>query len=113
MKWSLLALGSIGDKRAIPILMKALDHERMTVKLQAMSGLARMKHKAAAKCIASLLTDESGGVRGRALRTLIALNNKSVVSQIIPALEDPMWYIRQRHAPLADILRLDQRSLHC
>jgi HEAT repeat protein len=95
MKWSLLALGTIGDKKCSPILIKALSHERMSVKLQAMGGLARMNHKASAKKIALLLTDESGGVRGRALKTLIALNNKSIVNSILPTLNDPMWYVRQ------------------
>ena len=95
MKWSLLALGAIGDKKGIPVLVKALKHERMTVKLQAMGGLARMKHKPSANKIALLLNDESGGVRGRALKTLIVLNNKSIVTSIPSMLNDPMWYIRQ------------------
>ena len=95
MKWSLLALGAIGDKRGIPILVKALKHERMTVKLQALGGLARMNHKSSAKKITLLLHDESGGVRGRALATLIILNNKSISPSIPPMLNDPMWYIRQ------------------
>lgn len=95
MKWSLLALGTIGDKRGSSILTKALGHERMTVKLQAMSGLARMNHKTSAKKIALLLNDESGGVRGRALSTLIKLNNKSIVLSLLPMLNDPMWYIRK------------------
>ena len=95
MKWSLLALGTIGDKRGLPVLVEALNHERMTVKLQAMNGLARIKHKLSAKKIALLLKDKSGGVRGRALKTLIILNNKSVMSSILPMLNDPMWYIRQ------------------
>ena len=95
MKWSLLALGAIGDKKGIPVLVKALNHERMTVKLQALGGLARIKHKPSANKIALLLNDESGGVRGRALKTLIILNNKSIVTSILPMLNDPMWYIRQ------------------
>lgn len=95
MKWSLLALGTMGDKRALPILVKALNHERMTVKLQAMDGLARLKHKPSAKKITLLLNDQSGGVRGRALKTLIILDNKSIATSILPMLNDPMWYVRQ------------------
>ena len=95
MKWSLLALGAIGDKKGVPVLVKALNHERMTVKLQALGGLARMNHKSSAKKISLLLNDESGGVRGRALATLIILNNKSISPLIPLMLNDPMWYIRK------------------
>jgi HEAT repeat protein len=94
-KWSLLALGSLKDKRAVPLLLAALDDERMTVQLQALGGLARMRYKKAAKKIAGLLKNKRGGVRGRALRTLIILNEASIAKQILPSLQDPMWYIRQ------------------
>ncbi|MBC7712914.1 MAG: HEAT repeat domain-containing protein [Rhizobacter sp.] len=95
MKWSLLALGTIGDKKGLPVLIKALGHERMTVKFHALGGLARFNNKASAKKVALLLNDESGGVRGRALKTLMTLNNKSVATSILPLFSDPMWYIRQ------------------
>ncbi len=107
MKWSLLAIGAIGDEKGIPVLIKALNHERMTVKLQAISGLARMKHKLSAKKIELLLNDESGGVRGRAIKALIILNNISVVNSIPPLLNDSMWYIRQEACKACEHFKIE------
>ncbi len=106
MKWSLLALGTLGDKKCIPVLIKALKHERMTVKLQALGGLARIEYKSSAKKVAMLLKDESGGVRGRVLKTLIALNNKSISASIPPLLSDPMWYVRQEACKACEHFRI-------
>ena len=94
-KWSLQALGAIGDIKGASVLMKALEHSQMTVKLHAIRGLARMKYKKAAKRIAKLLKDESGGIRVNAITSLIRLNDKSVAAEIVPVLEDSMWYVRQ------------------
>jgi HEAT repeat protein len=42
-KWSLQALGAIGDKRAGPVLMDALADEQMTVRLHSLRGLAKSR----------------------------------------------------------------------
>ena len=93
-KWSLLALGTIGDLSVSPILTNALRDERMTVKLCAMQGLARMNDKSAASHIVLLLTDQSAGVRVNAIGALIKLNDAITASQIAPLLKDPMWSVR-------------------
>lgn len=97
-KWSLQALGAIGDRRSGPLLVEALDDERMTVRLHAVRGLRRMRYKPAAKALARLLRDPSGGVRVNAVDALAEVGDRSVaVSRaLVAALGDAQWYVRQR-----------------
>lgn len=97
-KWSLQALGSMGDKRAVPLLVGALRDERMTVRLHALKGLARLRARKAARPVARLLKDESGGIRVNALYTLVALGDASVGAAVVRCLADPQWYVRQAAA---------------
>lgn len=109
-KWSLQALGDLGDRRAIPLLVAALKDERMTVKLHALRGLARLKAKSAAKPVAKLLKDESGGIRMNALQTLQALGDRTLDSVVKKALSDEQWYIRQRAAEICGEWRIARAS---
>ena len=93
-KWSLQALGAIGDVSAAPILIQALRDPRMTVKLHAIRGLARMGHKPGATSIRRLLADPSGGIRVNAIDALICLNAKAAASSIMTALGDEQWIFR-------------------
>lgn len=97
-KWSLQAIGAIGDRRGAPLLIEALSDPKMTIRLHAIKGLARMKYKKAAKEIAKLLKDNSGGVRVNALYALAVLKDYSVESSICRALGDEKWYVRQAAA---------------
>lgn len=78
-KWSLQALGAIGDKRAADVLIASLKDEHMSVRLHAVRGLGKMKLKKAATPLARLLKDKSGGIRVNALYALMAIGDKSVV----------------------------------
>jgi HEAT repeat protein len=104
-KWSLQALGAIGDVRAAGLLIKALTDERMTVKLHALKGLGRMKYKKAIRPIAKLLTDESGGIRVNSLYALIQIGDPSVSRSIIKSLSDKQWYVRQTASEACGIFR--------
>jgi HEAT repeat protein len=95
-KWSLQALGVIADKKAAPLLVKALKDERMTVRLHALLGLAKMKHGPAA--IRRLLKDPSGGIRVNAIDALAKLKDKASGPALIIALTDEQWYVRQHAA---------------
>lgn len=94
-KWSLQALGAIGDNKAAPLLIDALNDERMTVRFHALKGLGRMKYKKGSKKIATLLNDPSGGVRVSALHALMNIGDSSTGPQIQKSLSDPQWYVRQ------------------
>ncbi|WP_374080345.1 HEAT repeat domain-containing protein [Bdellovibrio bacteriovorus] len=104
-KWALQALGAIGDKRAAPLLLNALDDERMTVRLHALRGLGKMKYKKGTKKISVLLlNDESGGIRVNALYALMAIKDPSILPQIQKSLSDPQWYVRQNACVACGIL---------
>lgn len=108
-KWSLQALGAIGDKRAAPLLVEALKEDKMTIRLHAIKGLARMNYKKAAKKIAALsVNDESGGIRVNALYALTDLGDGSVGAQILKSLSDPQWYIRQAAATACGKLKISK-----
>lgn len=99
-KWSLQALGAIGDRRAVPLLVAALEDERMSLRLHALRGLARLKPKSAVKAVARRLADESGGVRVNALQCLQAIGDRGAAPAVVRALRDPQWYVRQRAAEI-------------
>lgn len=94
-KWALQALGSIGDKRAAPLLLEALLDDRMTVKLHSIKGLSKMRYKNGAIPISKLLKDKSGGIRVNALYALVEIGDRSVLPKIRKCLSDPQWYVRQ------------------
>ncbi|MCO5144319.1 MAG: HEAT repeat domain-containing protein [Oligoflexia bacterium] len=94
-KWSLEALGAIGDKKSAKLLISALKDERMTIRLHALRALGRMKYTKAAPQITKLLNDSSGGIRLNALQTLLKLKKCPDKNIIIVLLKDPQWYIRQ------------------
>lgn len=71
-KWSLQALGAIGDPRAASLLITALKDERMTVRLHA--------------------------VRVGVVLALKSIGAKPVLPRLRKALEDPAWYVRQNAA---------------
>lgn len=94
-KWSLQALGAMGDKRVTAVLVEALKDDRMTVRLHALRGLGRLKMKKAATAIVKLLEDSSGGIRVNALYSLIEIGEPKVAPMIQKLLSDPQWYVRQ------------------
>lgn len=94
-KWSLQALGEMGDKKAASVLLNTLSDSRMTVRLHAIKGLSRMKLKRAVRPISRLLKDESGGIRVNALYALVNLNDPSTLGNVRKALQDSQWYVRQ------------------
>lgn len=94
-KWSLQALGVVGDSRARGVLIAALRDERMTVRLHAIRGLGRMGGSKAVAPLISCLADDSGGIRMNALQSLGALKAKLPPRVLLKVLEDPKWYVRQ------------------
>lgn len=95
-KWSLQALGAIGDPKAENLLIAALADSRMTVRLHAVRGLQRMKSTKALRAVSRLIADPSGGVRSNALEFLADVGGRTMAPVVQKALLDPKWYIRQR-----------------
>lgn len=114
-KWSLQALGAIGDRKAGSLLIKALDDKRMTVKLHAIRGLSRMNYRRAAKDISRMIKDisrmikdTSGGIRVNAIDALVCLRAKSVGAILVQSLQDQQWYVRQHAAKACEELNIKQ-----
>jgi HEAT repeat protein len=95
-KWSLQALGAIGNPRAAPALIKALKDPQMTVRLHALRGLGRMKFKPASTHIVKLLRDESGGIRVNAIQALLTIGKLPRGAAVVKSLADEQWYVRQK-----------------
>ena len=109
-KWSLQALGAIGNKKGAKPLLSALQDERMTIKLHAIRGLGRMKYKASEKILVKLLKDESGGIRVNTIDALIAINAKNSNKDLIRCLSDENWYVRQHAAKACGLLKIKEAT---
>lgn len=107
-KWSLQALGAIGNPKGAKPLLSALLDQRMTVRLHAIRGLARMKYKASEKNLVKLLKDDSGGIRVNTIDALIAISAKKSNKELIRCLSDESWYVRQHAARACGILKIKE-----
>ncbi len=99
-KWSLQALGELNDRRALPVLRKALKDPQMTVRLHAIRALARTGKKSALPYLLPLLRDESGGVRVNVLQAIAAIGVKPSTRWLKLAIRDPQWYVRAQACEL-------------
>ncbi len=79
----LSALGSVGDEKAQPVLIEALQDSAPVIRLVAVSGLLHLQAKDAAGAIAPLVQDDDRGVRQAALETLIVLGGKDYLKTIL------------------------------
>src|SRR4051812_37549869 len=68
-RWSAAALGNIGDRKAIPVLRKALRDPNMSVKLRAVFALEELQDPKLGQNLLPLLKDPSGGIRVNAIYT--------------------------------------------
>ncbi|HKZ98480.1 MAG TPA: HEAT repeat domain-containing protein [Thermoplasmata archaeon] len=92
------ALGRIGDSRAVPPLVRALEDPGMSVRRAAMVALLRLEAMDAVPRIILRLRDPSGGVRVLAALVLGKFQDPRAVPALIEALGDPRWYVRQSAA---------------
>ncbi len=98
-RWIANALGVLGDRRAIPLLKRALNDPNMSVRLHAMEALERFNDPKLAAFMLPLLKDESGGIRVRTIDALRRMNCKKAVSELRRlARMDAKWYVRQASA---------------
>ena len=105
-KWSLEALGALGDRSVGRLLVAALSDPRMTVRLHALRGIAKLRYARASRSVAKLIHDPSGGIRVNALHCLIAIGATQEGRAIRHGLKDPKWYVRQIAAKACGELRV-------
>ncbi len=82
------ALGELGDKRAVPFLIKALKDPDEWVRKSATKALGILKSKEAFDAIAECLNDSSPSVRRTAARSLAQLGDRRAIKLIEPLLSD-------------------------
>ncbi len=92
------ALGLMHSRRAVPLLMRALHDQNMSVRRNAAVALLRIRVSSAVPRIAQMLRDESGGVRILAAHVLGRFRDPRAVPALIRALSDSKWYVRQAAA---------------
>ena len=80
-RWSAYTLRLLPDRRSLVPLKNALRDENMSVRLLAMESLELIHARVAGKCILPLLSDESGGVRVRAIGCLIRLRYRPALKK--------------------------------
>ena len=86
-----LALGNIGDQRAIPTLIKSLRDEHAAVRFFALDALGKLKATEATQAIGELLDDESPNIQKHANNVLLSFNTTESF-QILREKSRPKWW---------------------
>jgi HEAT repeat protein len=88
-------LGEIGDPRAIPGLIQALDHNHgFIVRMWAAHALGDLRDSQAVEPLIQCLEDEESCVRSAAARSLGKIGDQRTVEPLIRLLWDEEWYVQ-------------------
>ena len=88
--YAALALGLIGDSRAVPSLVERLGDADANVRYHAIEALGRIGDRSAAEPLARIAETRDFFVAFAALDALAAIGEPSVASRLVPLLDDPM-----------------------
>ncbi|MCL5984234.1 MAG: HEAT repeat domain-containing protein, partial [Candidatus Thermoplasmatota archaeon] len=91
----LVALGKIGDPRAVPVVTGALRDKNYSTVICALWVVGAMRIESARSEVLPLLTARSVRVRGATLEALGRLGNPEDLSLLVPALSDTDPWIRR------------------
>lgn len=91
-------LGTLGDKRAVPPLVKTLGDTHYAVRGAAAIALGSLGDLAAVKPLAKLATDEESWVRAEVMKALGKLQASDALPAIFNALDDADWKVRHQAA---------------
>ncbi|MCZ7644176.1 MAG: HEAT repeat domain-containing protein [Planctomycetota bacterium] len=95
-RWIANALGEIGDRRALPLLKRAVKDQQMSVRLHAMEALEKFGDRSLWPVLRPLLADPSGGIRARTISAVARLGWRQAVPALRKqSLRDEKWYVRQ------------------
>ena len=83
-----MVLGSLGDRRATPLLVDALKENDIETRIYALLALADLRDPAAVPQILPLLKDPEKDVRKTALYTLGSIGDRSAAPALAEALND-------------------------
>ena len=91
------ALGQIGDRTSVTVLVQALPDDRGEVRAAAASALVRIGSLAVPKLIQSLKSEDAV-VRSTAAYALGQIGESDAISALAQALNDKRWEVRQNAA---------------
>lgn len=88
--YAVLALGLVGDVRAVPALERRLEDADMNVRFHAIEALGRLGDRGVADAIASIAESRDFFLSFAALDALAAIGEPAVAPRLVPLLEDEM-----------------------
>jgi len=88
--YACLALGLIGDTRAVPDLLEALSDPNTNVQYHAIEALGRIGDRSAAEALTGIAESRDFFLAFPAIDALTAIGEPSVASRLLPMLDDPM-----------------------
>lgn len=88
------ALGHLGDKRAVDLLIEGLEDPDVMIRFQAATALGRIGDGRAFNPVLPLLKDEAEYGRYGAVRALGDLGDINAVPHLIPLLQDTVDFVR-------------------
>lgn len=105
-----MVLGTLGDRRATPLLLEGLKDRDVDNRIFALMALGELHDPAAIPSIARTLSDDDKDVRATAYYTLGAIGDPSVVPYLINGLQEEAPDVRW-NATIALARLGDQRAL--
>jgi HEAT repeat protein len=93
-----MVLGSLGDRRATPLLVEALGENDAETRIYALLALADLRDPAAVPAIQKAVSDEDKDVRKTALYALGSIGDARAVPQLASALTDETPDVRYNAA---------------
>ena len=88
--YAVLALGLVGDVRAVPALAARLDDPDMNVRFHSIEALGRLGDRSVADAIAAVAESRDFFLSFAALDALAAIGEPAVAPRLVPLLEDEL-----------------------
>jgi HEAT repeat protein len=92
--WAAMALGEMGDRRAMGPLIDTLKDRDTSVRRAAAKALGGLPDPRSTQALLAAMKDEDPGVRGDAIGALSAIGGDVPTGAILSALSDPTAYVR-------------------
>ena len=89
-----MVLGNLGDRRATPLLVDALQEQDVETRIYALLALGELRDPAAVPAMIAAASDDDKDVRKTALYTLGAMGDSRAVPLLVQALDDPTADVR-------------------
>lgn len=96
-RWCAQILGDMGDRRALPVLLRALGDVDAELRARAAHALGAIgDERASDRLLERLLVDPVPFVRIAVARALATVATERAMQRLVEALADPEWWVRLR-----------------